>query len=1326
MVPASFAQRRLWLTAQLAGPSATYNIPLAVTLYGQLDQAMLREAVRDVVDRHETLRTVYPAADGEPVPQIQPTPSAHLFFDTVRCPREDLPEQLQRAVRSPFDVTTDLPLRVRLFQLSDRDHVLLVVMHHIASDGWSVGPLLRDLAQAYTARVTGTAPDWPDLPARYTDYSLWQRDVLGDDADPDSLLRRQLSYWQHTLADLPEELPLVTDRPRPADSSHRGDVVHGTVSAKAHERLLRLTLKHRATMFMIVQAALATLLTRWGAGTDLPIGTVVSGRDDEALEDLVGFFVNTLVLRTDTSGDPSFEDLLGRVREADLAAYAHQDVPFERLVEELNPTRSLSRHPLFQVMLLQRDTGHSEMTMPGLRATVSAIGHGATKFDLTIGFEERFDAENHPSGVAIAVEYATDLFDLRTAQRLADGLVDVIETVASAPTTRLHQIELLRDDERHRLLATVNGTAAELPDELNLATLFQRQAANRPHATALVLGDDRLTYGDLNSRANQLARQLIRQGVKPGDVVAVHLERGFPLVVAVLAILKAGAAYTLLDPSFPTARLREVVGDSRAVLVIDKAGPPLSRGAGAWQTPTLALGADATAPAPQPDPMVAVPATAPACVMFTSGSTGRPKGVVAPHRALSGTFLGQRYADFGPDQVWLQCSPVSWDAFALEVFGPLLFGGVCVLPTTHRPEPRLITELVARHGVTVLQTSASLFNYLVDEHPETMSRLRTVFTGGEPASMPHVTEVCRRFPGLRVVNGYGPAESLGFTTCHEVVAQDAALASVPIGRPVHNKRVYVLDDRLRPVPVGVVGELYAAGVGLADGYLGRPELTAERFVANPFGALGERMYRTGDLARWTHGGVLEYFGRADEQVKIRGFRVEPAEVQSIIARHEDVAQVAVVAQNDKSGQRRLIAFVVPKGDVDPALLRAHVAALLPEYLVPAAFAVLPGLPRTANGKLDRGRLPSVDVQHVTSGRTPRDDLERQLCALFADVLGQPRVAIDDNFFALGGHSLLAARLTSRVSTALDTHLPMRALFETPTVAGLAERLRKAGAGQGGDVSHDRSFAVLLPLHTPDRADRPPLFCVHPAAGIGWVYSGLQSRLGPETPVYALQAPGLSDPSIRIDNIAQLADLYLKQIRAVQPTGPYHLLGWSFGGCVAHQMAVRLQAAGERVPLLAVLDGYPDRSPAGSRERRPPDDPELLTALLASLGVTADSARGPLDHHAFVTSLRHDGGPLADLPETAMTALTRVFAENVAVGGAIDEGRYDGDLLLFIATLDRHPDHPEPSCWRPYVSGRIDVIEVASSHGAMAKPEAWAHIGPQVAARLDKGAPAKRR
>ncbi|HEX2290801.1 MAG TPA: amino acid adenylation domain-containing protein, partial [Pseudonocardiaceae bacterium] len=1015
VVPLSFAQRRLWFLHQIEGPSPTYNIPLALRLSGNLDRPALQAALRDVMARHESLRTIFPHTVGAPYQLLLDVEAACPRLAVTLTSEPELSEVLAAAARYGFDLATETPVRAELFVVAPDEHVLLLLVHHIAADGWSMDPLSADLARAYTARCQGQTPGWEPLPVQYADYTLWQHQLLGDQADPDSLFAAQLGYWTQALAGLPDRLDLPTDRPRPPVASYRGDYLTIQLEPKLHHGLTDLARRHGASLFMVLQAGLAALLSKLGAGTDIPVGSPIAGRTDQALDQLVGFFVNTLVLRTDVSGNPNFTQLLTRVRETALSAYAHQDVPFEYLVEVLNPTRSLAHHPLFQIMLALQNAPEAHFQLPGLDVNFMPAPTGTAKFDLGLSLWERRGPDGSPQGIDGIVEYATDLFDPTTVQTLLTRWIRLLDAAVTDPDQPISRINLLDAQERHQILVKANNTDHPIP-AASLPTLFETQVAATPQAVAVVFGDTTLTYRQLNTKANQLAHTLITQGVGPEQIVALALPRSPELVVAILAVLKAGAAYLPLDPDYPTARINFILGDAQPALLVtseqtagcvpqDAATPQLVID----HPDTVAVLSGCTETDPTDiDRTTPLLPQQPAYVIYTSGSTGTPKGVVVSHVGVSSLAAAQiDRLGIGASSRVLQFASPSFDASFWELCMGLLSGAALVLAPKDQLLPGTpLCALVNRQQVTHVTLPPSVLTVLPVE--DGLPPAVTVVVAGEVCPAGLVTAWA---PGRRMINAYGPTETTVCATMSDPLPP-ATPTPVPIGRPIANTRVYVLDAGLQPTPVGVAGELYVAGAGLARGYLRRSGLTAERFVADPFGPPGARMYRTGDLVCWNADGDLEFVGRVDDQVKVRGFRIEPGEIETVLAAHPGVARSAVIAREDRPGDKRLVAYVVPttQDARRPDVLREYVRQRLPKYLVPAAFVMLDGLPLTPNGKLDRTALPAPDLTPTTPSRAPCSLQEQILCELLAEVLGLDWVGVDDDFFALGGDSIISIQL----------------------------------------------------------------------------------------------------------------------------------------------------------------------------------------------------------------------------------------------------------------------------------------------------------------------------
>ncbi len=1061
--PASFAQTRLWFLAQLEPGGSSYNMPLAVRLSGRLDLPVFTRSLNEVVARHDTLRTTFAVRDGEPFQVVVPHRVLRLPVIDLRGHADAEQEGRRlaaREARRPFDLSQGPLLRALLLRLGDDEHLLLLTMHHIVSDGWSLGVLWRETMAHYAAFAGGLPSPLPELPIQYADFALWQRDRLQGE-----ILADLLRFWEEKLRDLPPILDLPTDRPRPARRTSRGGSRRLLLSPQLSASLQAHSRAGGTTLFMTLLAAFQTLLFRLTGQVDLAVGTPSANRNRSETQGLIGFFVNTLVLRVDLAGDPGFRDLLARVREVVLEADAHQDLPFEKLVEDLVPDRDSGTSPLFQVMFTLQNLPAAGPESQGMKVTACEIETGDTKFDLSLALREG------PEGIAGSLEHSVDLFEDATADRVARCFSTLAAGIAAAPDRRLSELPWVPEEELRQLLSEWSRAGAADLGKESLHELFEAQVERDPDAEALIWRDERLVYGELNERANRLAWHLRRLGVEPEVRVGLCAERSVDLIVGVLGILKAGGAYVALDPVLPAERLRFMVEDSRAALVVAHAasagklpssvrlvrldGDPLEidRESGGNPPPLRALGCAAY-------------------VIYTSGSTGLPKGVVVPHAAATAFIrtLCREYG-LGPGDRFLQFASLGFDVSVWEIHGALASGATLVLrDDAVLEQPADFLRSCGNRRITVVDLPTGFWHEITMlPEPQLPASLRLLFIGSERA-LPERVERWRVRMGSRVrlINAYGPTETTVTATAAELTAaQTLPGREVSIGRPAAGAEVYVVSSDLRPVAQGIPGELVIGGPRLARGYLDRPGLTAERFVPHPYASQpGERLYRTGDRVRFRPDGELEFLGRADHQVKVRGFRIELGEIESVLAAHVAVTEAAVVAREDVPGDVRLAAYVVPEA-ASAAGLPAYLREKLPDYMVPASFTFLPALPLTASGKVDRRALPAPQRVDAGPAAAPRTPVEELLAAMFGEVLELAAVGVHDSFFALGGHSLLATRLMSRVRSGFGVELPLRALFDGPTVAGLAAAveaaLRTGGALPPAPPVRPVAAGAALPL-----------------------------------------------------------------------------------------------------------------------------------------------------------------------------------------------------------------------------------------------------------------------
>ncbi|MDP1666746.1 MAG: amino acid adenylation domain-containing protein [Methylobacter sp.] len=1160
-LPASYAQQRLWFLDRLLGASGLYNIPWAIQLNGSLNTSALQQSLNEIVARHEVLRTCFVEQDGELLQIIRASMPFECALVTLPTyPQENRDSEIQRLLHTeshkPFNLKETPLIRALLFKISEQEHILLVIIHHIVSDGWSMAVFRQELASLYCAFSQNKSAYLPELPVQYADYSVWQREWLQGE-----VLERQLSYWKTQLADL-TVLELPTDKPRPKQPSYQGAQEVIQLSAALAQGLKDLSRQQNVTLFMTLLAAFQVLLHRYSGQEDIVVGTAIAGRNLQETENLIGSFVNTLALRTDVSGKPSFRQLLSRVREVCLSAYAHQDLPFEKLVAELPVQRDMSRNPLFQVMMVLQSTALQDMQLPGLTITDLTVTNETAKFDLTLSLVE------HRDGLTGTIEYRTDLYNPETITRLGSHFQTLLEAIVEHPETAVAELPLLTAPERHQLLVEWNATRTDYPKDKCIHQLFEEQVAKIPDAIALVFEDQQLSYQVLNAKANQLAHYLQTVGVKPGTRVAICMDRSIDLVIGLLAILKAGGAYVPLDLTYPRDRLAFMLEDTNARVLLTHSSlvaqlPICSGRLVCLDTCWNDINQGST------DNLHCNTAlNNPAYVMYTSGSTGVPKGVEVCHYNIARLILNNTYARFDDKQKFLLLASIAFDASTFEVWGALLHGARCVIYPERVPILSSLEKIIKQQQISILWLTASLFNTVIDEKPQILSTVAQVLTGGEALSISHINRALKQLPDTQLINGYGPTESTTFACCYPIPKTIADQAtSIPIGYPIANTQIYILDALLQPVPIGVSGEIHVGGDGLALGYLNRPELTAEKFIKHPFNDDPHaRLYKTGDLARYLPDGTIEFLGRIDHQVKIRGFRIELGEIESVLGQHPQLFEVVVEVYEPVPGNKRLVAYLVPQSTPAPLVseLRDFLKPKLPEFMIPSAFVCLDALPLTPNGKLDRKALPKPDQSQQELEAdfiAPRNPVEKQLAEIWCNVLEIDRVGIRDNFFELGGHSLLVVKMVAEVNKLFNIDLPLGAIYQSPLVEELGIIISSG--------NRQPSWYSLVPIQT--QGSRPPLFAIHTLSLVD-----LPRHLGKDQPLYFLRygmAAEIGNRSLSLPLLEDLASHYIKELQQIQPHGPYYLIGFSFGGVIAYEMACQLVTNGHQVNLVGLMDTH---------------------------------------------------------------------------------------------------------------------------------------------------------
>lgn len=1300
-LPLSFGQRRLWFLDQLEPGSSFYNVALKWRLRGELDVEALEAALREISARHEVLRTVYGVTDGEPVQLILPAGSVPVAVtDLSGEPEARVKSWVAEESNRSFDLARGPVFRASLATLSEQEHVLVLNTHHIATDGWSFGVLRGELSALYEAFSAGEPNPLPALPLQYADYAVWQRRTLAGES-----LERQLSYWREQLKGAPASIELPTDKARPAVQTYRGSSRTRLIPVELVERLKTLSREQSATLYMTLLAGFNVLLSRYSGQTDIVVGSAIAGRTHRDTERLVGLFVNSLALRTDLSGDPGFVELLKRVRAVTVGAYSHQDVPFERLVEELNPVRDSSRSPLYQVMLVLQNLPAQQARMSGIEISGFGSASETSQMDLLLNLVEG------ERGITATIIYNTDLYEAGTIERMLGHYEHVLASVAQNPSLRVTEVPLLTAAELLELTSGVNRNAAPYPEDKTLHELISAHAVATPGATAVLFADERLTYGELEQRSNRLARHLAGLGIQRGDRVGVYLERSLDLMISLIAVQKTGAAYVPLDPHYPAKRVESILEDAgvKTLLTVSSLQEKLPANAG---LPVLldteaakiaSHSSDSFASPAEPDDLV--------YIIFTSGSTGRPKGVEIRHRSVVNLMASmQALLAMTDKDVFPALASVGFDMSVPELYLPLATGGTLALGEAHLAgNGEELARFLRRHSATIVHATPTTWMLLLDAGFTAQGLKRCI--GAEPLPQRVFERLMEAAPGTPLSNFYGPTETTVWSTVQRFTS---ATEPVTVGRALANQQVYVLDPAGNVCPVGVPGEITIAGTGVARGYCDRPDLTAEKFIPNPFGA--GLMYRTSDVGRWTKNGTIEHLGRADHQVKLRGFRIELGEIEAVLTTVPGIREAVAVAREDTPGDKRLVAYLVSDQPIDGSVLRARLKESLPDYMVPSAFVELDRMPLTPNGKVDRLHLPAPlgDTQQDHQGHEPRTYMETLLAEIWKDILRVQYVNTRDDFFELGGHSLLAAAMINKLSETLGYRVRLSALFEAPTLGALA----LAAENQG--IDQDQVTAIV-PIHR--TGWKPALFCVSRpnVNSLGFIF--LARSLSGGLPVYGLQSNMVNDGVLAPftqEEYEEKAAEYVAEMRAIQPEGPYFLTGFCEGAHIAFEMARQLEAMGLEVAKLFILDVWPventvDRNrfmlykyfrvfkrhlQAIRRRRLPAEVRQRQDMLLATRKQFIDSKL------------------LAD-PE-ARRLLTKRIESRYWPGKEFAPTIYNGDVVVFrVAKQLFYRVRDESLGWASRVTGKVEIVRVPGTHGLILREPGVSVVARELEARIDE-------
>jgi amino acid adenylation domain-containing protein len=1293
-IEASFAQERLYFMEKLAPGSCIFNMLNGFSIRGELDRGVMEKAIGEVVRRHEVLRTNLVQAHGRVWQVIsESTGSAMDFVDLSYLPEVESTAEAKRLaigwVQKSYDLSKDRLFRTVLMKISRDRHLLAILSHHTVLDGWSLGVFASELVSIYASFVEGKPSPLSELTAQYRDYSVQQRERYNAGE-----FEKEWEYWKGRLGTDLQVLELQTDKPRGGETTHRGDMVILTIPCGVRDKLKLLGMRHGCTLYMTLLAAFYVFLYKYSGSSDLVVGCPVAGRRSNELEGLMGLFINTLPVRAELSGTMSFTRLLKKIRRLCIDTYDNQGIPFEKIIERLAPERSLSHSPVYQVLFQLKNFPTAGKRGNPIDLEAFEFGWVTAKVDLTM------DMLESEEGIGCELEYSTELFERGTAERMAKAWAKLLQGIADSEDMEISRLQLFPPDELHWLVVERNRTRTEYPRDKCVHQIFEGAASMAPDAIAITHGRTSLTYGDLNERANKLSRHLSGLGVLAGDLVGVCLDRSIDMVIALLAILKAGGVYVPLEPNHPPERMESIFRDitSRAVITVGRYAGRMPLGA-----TRVCLDNEAAEIQGRPGGNACnhVDSGSAACVIYTSGSLGMPKGVYCSHRGVVRVAVNTNYIEIKPGDTVVHASSPVFDATTFEIWGALLNGArVLIVDKEILLSNDGCTELLRRERATVMFITTALFNLKAREAPSTFGSLRTLMFGGEVADPTSVKRVLELGRPRRLLHMYGPTENSVFSTFYEVFQVAEGVHSIPIGGNVSNSSSYILDGDLQPVPIGVKGEIFLSGDGVALGYIGQPDLTRSYFLPNPFEP-GRTLYKTGDLAKFLPNGNIEFLGREDLQVKIRGFRVELGEIEAALTSHPSVKAAAVMVEEDGEGKEKcLVAYVLPGSGVvvKPEELRAFMTRRLPNYMVPRSFVFIESMPLTPTGKIDRRRLPKPAVGRVeveTAGGL-MDDTESKLAIIFGRVLGAGAVGREDDFFELGGHSLLAVRLCSAIEHEFRVSLPVATLFRAPSVGLLARELK---------LREPRGMGSLIPIRA--TGSRPKLFLVHSGDGEVRGYMRLVKALGEEQPVYGLRAEGLGEDMRLPTTVEEVASGYIREMRGVQSSGPYHIVGWCIGGVVAFEIAQQLMAQGEEVGLMGILNyEAPNRQKWRSRRSA------MRGALAEAYYLGGDLLRyGKLKRRGMGLNLPSRALRLerlamrgigifqsreVELPGESFTALPetwqRVMINLSSIVGRYEPRRYGGVITVFRQELNPFFSSRDPADgWDRLAAGGIVVI-----------------------------------